>query len=219
MVFWETTQACDLVCRHCRADARPERHAGELTTDEGRRLLDEIRAMGRPLVVLTGGDPAKRPDLVALVRHATELGLRVALTPSATPLVTRGLLARLAEAGLARLAVSLDGADAATHDGFRGVPGSFARTFEILRDARAVGLGTQATRMMISSKFLNVVGSPSPEKAMSLSLRRTSGTSENPGSLQRSPWHADLSSASNSAINWSSSTNLVSASLRRSTWQ
>jgi radical SAM protein len=143
MVFWETTQACDLVCKHCRADARPARDAEELGFDEGCRLLDDVRAMGCPLVVLTGGDPAKRPDLVDLVRHGSRTGLRVALTPSATPLVTRALLERLADAGLARLAVSLDGAGPASHDGFRGVAGSFARTLEILRDARAVGLTTQ----------------------------------------------------------------------------
>ena len=143
MVFWETTQACDLVCKHCRADARPARDPGELTFAEGVRLLDDVAAMGCPLIVLTGGDPAKRPDLVALVRHGTAIGLRVALTPSATPLVTPELLRQLADAGLARLAVSLDGATATAHDGFRGVRGSFARTFEILRDARAAGLTTQ----------------------------------------------------------------------------
>ena len=143
IVFWETTQACDLVCKHCRADARPGRDPDELTFAEGVRLLDDVRAMGCPLVVLTGGDPAKRPDLIDLVRYGTGIGLRVALTPSATPLVTPALLAALADAGLARLAVSLDGATAASHDGFRGVDGSFARTLAILRDARAAGLTTQ----------------------------------------------------------------------------
>ncbi len=143
LVFWETTRACDLVCRHCRACAVPERDPRELSTDEGFRLLDEIHAMGCPLVVLTGGDPAKRPDLVSLVRHGTEIGLRMALTPSATPLITRDLLERLRDAGLARLAVSLDGALRATHDAFRGVDGSHARTFEILRAARELGITTQ----------------------------------------------------------------------------
>jgi radical SAM protein len=143
MVFWEMTQACDLVCKHCRADAQAEPDPYELTTAEGKRLLDDVRAMGCPLVVLTGGDPAKRADLVSLVQYGTSIGLHVALTPSATPLVTRKLLTRLRDAGLARLAVSLDGADAETHDGFRGVDGSFARTFEILRHARALGLTTQ----------------------------------------------------------------------------
>lgn len=143
MVFWETTRACDLVCRHCRADAQPRRDSGELTTAEGQALLDEIRSMGCPLVVLTGGDPAKRPDLAELIRYGTRIGLRIALTPSATPLVNLDWLATLRDAGLARLAVSLDGAEAGTHDGMRGVAGSYARTLEILRDAHSLGITTQ----------------------------------------------------------------------------
>ena len=143
ILFWETTRACDLVCRHCRACAVPDRSPAELSTDEGRRLLDDAADMGVPLVVLTGGDPAKRPDLVDLVRHGTARGLRMALTPSATPLVTADLLRRLRDAGLARLAVSLDADAPAVHDGFRGVAGSHARTHEILEAARALGLTTQ----------------------------------------------------------------------------
>lgn len=142
LVFWETTRACDLVCKHCRACAVPDRDSGELTTDEAKALLGSIAAMGTPLVVLTGGDPAKRPDLVELVRHGSALGLRMALTPSATPLVTRELLAQLRDAGLARVAISLDGMPR-THDAFRGVAGSHARTFEILRIARELGMTTQ----------------------------------------------------------------------------
>lgn len=143
LVFWELTQACDLACLHCRACAVPDRDPAELTTSEGRRLLDEVREMGAPAVVLTGGDPAKRPDLVALVAHGTQIGLRMALTPSATPLVTRELLVELRDAGLARLAVSLDGTAPRAHDAFRGVDGSWQRTFEILRAARELGLTTQ----------------------------------------------------------------------------
>lgn len=143
IVFWELTRACDLACRHCRARAVPERDPRELTTDEGKALLDAVAAMGAGLVVLTGGDPAKRSDLVELVRHGRGAGLRVALTPSATPLVTRALLSALRDAGLARLAVSLDGACRAVHDGFRGVAGSHERTFEILNDARELGITTQ----------------------------------------------------------------------------
>jgi MoaA/NifB/PqqE/SkfB family radical SAM enzyme len=94
MVFWETTRACDLVCHHCRACAVPGRDPRELSTEEGCRLLDEVASMGTKLVVLTGGDPAKRDDLVALVRHGTKVGLRMALTPSATPLVTHQLSPR-----------------------------------------------------------------------------------------------------------------------------
>lgn len=143
MVFWEMTQACDLACKHCRACAVPLADPRELTTEQGMALLREVQALGCPNLVLTGGDPAKRPDLVPLVQYGTSLGLRVALTPSATPLVTRSLLAELKQAGLSRLAISVDGSSALTHDGFRGVHGSFERSLQILRDARELGLTTQ----------------------------------------------------------------------------
>jgi radical SAM protein with 4Fe4S-binding SPASM domain len=144
IAIWEATRACDLACRHCRAEAVSARDAGELTTDEGRRLLDAIRAdFGPILCVLTGGDPAKRPDLPELVAHGAGLGLTMGLTPSATPLLTRDLLHRLREAGLSRLAISIDGTNAATHDGFRGVDGTFARSIPVLEEARRLGLSTQ----------------------------------------------------------------------------
>lgn len=116
IAFWETTRACDLVCRHCRARAVSERNAGELSTSEAFSLLADIREMGCPVVVLTGGDPAKRPDLIELVRYGASIGLRMALTPSATPLMTRELLVQLRDAGLARIAISLDGASSTSHD-------------------------------------------------------------------------------------------------------
>jgi radical SAM protein len=143
MVFWETTRACDLVCHHCRACAVPGRDPRELSTEEGCRLLDEVASMGTKLVVLTGGDPAKRDDLVALVRHGTKVGLRMALTPSATPLVTHQLLLDLKAAGLVRLAISVDSSTAPSHDEKRGVPGAFDRSLELLTFARSIGLGTQ----------------------------------------------------------------------------
>lgn len=143
LVIWETTRACDLACLHCRAEAVPSRDPEELSTDEAKRLLETVRALGRPLFVLTGGDPLKRPDTVEIVRHGTELGLRVAMTPSGTPLMTPRVLRALQEAGLARLAVSLDGSMPRIHDGFRGVRGSWAWTLRMLREARALGLSTQ----------------------------------------------------------------------------
>jgi len=143
ILFWETTRACDLACKHCRACAVPSRDPRELTTAEGRALLREAAALGTKLVVLTGGDPAKRPDLVELVEYGAGLGIRMALTPSATPLVTRDWLAELRKVGLARLAISVDGSKAATHDRFRGVVGSWERSHAILCDARELGLTTQ----------------------------------------------------------------------------
>ena len=143
LVIWETTQACDLACLHCRAEARAHRDSAELSTDEARRMMEQVRGFGRPLFVLTGGDPLKRPDTIELVRHGANIGLRMAMTPSGTPLMTRPILEQLADAGLSRLAVSLDGSTAEIHDAFRGVPGSFDWTVRMIRAARELGLSTQ----------------------------------------------------------------------------
>src|SRR4051794_18169855 len=128
LAIWEMTQACDLVCAHCRACATTKRNERELSTAEGRRLLDTIASMSVPLVVLTGGDPAKQPDLIELIAHGSALGLTMAVTPSGTPLLDGATVDAMKMAGLARLAISIDGPDAATHDAFRGVAGSFAHT-------------------------------------------------------------------------------------------
>jgi AdoMet-dependent heme synthase len=143
LVIWETTQACDLACLHCRAEAQPSRASGEISTAEAKRMMEEVRRFGRPLFVLTGGDPLKRPDVVELVAHGAGLGLRMGMTPSGTPLMTPRVLRELKEAGLSRLAVSLDGSTPAVHDRFRGVDGSFAWTLRMLMAARELGLSTQ----------------------------------------------------------------------------
>ena len=145
IAIWETTRACALACVHCRAEALPRRDPNELTTDEGKRLLERIRAFGDPppLVVLTGGDPLRRDDIEELVAHGTGLGLSVSLTPSGTAAVTAARLRALQNAGLARLAVSLDGATAETHDAFRRVRGSYRYTMRILDHARALGMPRQ----------------------------------------------------------------------------
>jgi radical SAM protein len=143
IAIWEVTQACDLACVHCRASAQPDRSPMELSTDEGKKLIDQIAALKVPVFVLTGGDPIKRPDLFELIWYARSVGVRVSLTPSATPLLTREVIVRLKEAGLARLAVSMDGASAETHDAFRGMSGSFARTLDAVRWSNEVGLPVQ----------------------------------------------------------------------------
>lgn len=143
VVIWEVTQACDLSCYHCRASAQPLRNSMELTTAQGRRLIDEVAAMRTPIFVLTGGDPLKRPDIYDLVEHATQKGVRAALTPSATPLLTLAAIKELKKRGLARLAISLDGPSAEIHDGFRGVPGSYQRTMDAARWAKESHLPMQ----------------------------------------------------------------------------
>ena len=144
-MIWEVTRACDLVCQHCRADAVRERHPFELTTDEGRSLLDEIAKFGppHPLVVLTGGDPFTRDDLEELVAHGSVRGLSMALSPSVTPRLDRDVLAGLRQAGAKAVSLSLDGPDAATHDGFRGVTGVFDATLEAARTVKDLGFRLQ----------------------------------------------------------------------------
>ena len=143
LAIWEVTQACDLACIHCRAEARPCRDAGELTTEEGMRLLDDVRRFGPVLFVLTGGDPLKRPDIFDLIRHGTGIGLRMTMTPSGTRLLTRERVREMKEAGLARVAVSVDGPEGMSHDAFRNVPGSFQWTMDCIRWAREEGLEVQ----------------------------------------------------------------------------
>ena len=143
IAIWEMTQACDPACAHCRASAQPDRDPMELSTKEGKALIDQIAEMQVPVFVLTGGDPIKRPDLFDLIRHARSRGVRVSLTPSATPLLTKDVVTALKEAGLARLAVSMDGASATTHDAFRGMSGSLARTLDAVRWANEIGLPIQ----------------------------------------------------------------------------
>src|SRR5665811_855571 len=145
IVIWEVTRACQLVCTHCRADAIRTRNPLELSTDEGRTLLDDLASFGtpRPLVVLTGGDPFERPDLPELVAHGTKIGLSMALSPSVTDRLTRPVLAELHDAGAKAISLSLDGATAGTHDSFRGVEGVFAATLDAACMARDIGYRLQ----------------------------------------------------------------------------
>ncbi|MFQ5587406.1 MAG: TIGR04053 family radical SAM/SPASM domain-containing protein [Nitrospiria bacterium] len=143
LVIWELTQACDLVCRHCRASAMPERCPEELSTEEGKTLLNAIRDMGTPVVVLSGGDPLKRPDLLELIAHGKKIGLRVATIPAATESITPEILEKMKTAGLSQIAFSLDASTGALHDGFRQVPGTYRITRRAIEWAKAAGLPVQ----------------------------------------------------------------------------
>ncbi|MBI3649138.1 MAG: TIGR04053 family radical SAM/SPASM domain-containing protein [Actinobacteria bacterium] len=145
IVIWEATRACQLVCRHCRAEAVPDRDPRELTTEEAATLMAQVASFGppSPLFVITGGDPFERPDLDELIRTGTRLGLPVSVSPSGTPALTEASLLRVHEAGAVAISLSVDGASADVHDGFRGIPGVFDRTIEAWRAARGVGLKVQ----------------------------------------------------------------------------
>jgi len=143
LAIWEITQSCDLACKHCRAAAQPIAHPDELTNTEGRALIDQIAALGVPIFVFTGGDPLKRADLFDLIRYAADKGVHVAVTPSATPLLTREAIFKMKEAGLVRLGISLDGSAPEIHDAFRGLPGAYARTIQAIQWANEAGIPIQ----------------------------------------------------------------------------
>jgi radical SAM protein len=143
VVIWEVTRACDLACFHCRACAQPSRNPLELSTAEGKKLIDDIAELGPPIFIFTGGDPLKRPDIYELVHYASMNHLHPAMTPSATPLLTRDSLLELKRSGVHRLALSLDGPTPELHDSFRGVAGSFGQTLEAMAWCNAIGLPVQ----------------------------------------------------------------------------
>ena len=143
LAIWEITQSCDLACKHCRAAAQPIAHPDELTNAEGKALIDQIAEMHVPIFVFTGGDPMKRKDVYELIGYAAGKGVQVALTPSATPLLTRDAIFKLKEAGLVRLGISLDGSTPQIHDAFRGLPGAWARTIQAIEWANEAGIPIQ----------------------------------------------------------------------------
>lgn len=167
-VYWETTVACQLACQHCRAEAVHCRAPDELSTEEGQKLIDSVKELGS-LLVLTGGDPLERGDLIELVSYARSLHVPVAVTPSTTPTLTRATVARFRELGITVLGVSLDGPSAQIHDQFRGVPGTFAHSMNALNWARELGVRVQInttvttfTRPHLQALYELLVQSASP---------------------------------------------------------
>lgn len=142
-IAWEVTRACAYACVHCRADAQHKRDPRELDTAEAKELIDRFAEFGNPILIFTGGDPMMRRDLFELIAYATAKGLRCSLTPTATALPTEERLRRAKDAGIRRIALSLDAPTPEVHDDFRQVPGSWERTMRILQNAQAVGLSAQ----------------------------------------------------------------------------
>jgi radical SAM protein len=145
LVFWETTRACLLACKHCRASATAEALPGELSTAEGKEFIDQVAGFGRPypILVLTGGDCLLRPDIFELVDYAKGLGIPVALSPSVTPMLTPEMIKRIVDSGVKAVSISLDGSRAQTHEGVRGIAGHFEKTVEAIRALSSAGLTVQ----------------------------------------------------------------------------
>jgi len=142
LVFWEVTKGCNLRCIHCRATATELSSPTDLATRAALNIIDQIAAAANPILVLSGGEPLYRSDIFQLARYATDKGLRVALATNGT-LVTKDVARMIVDAGVRRVSISLDGADAATHDAFRGIPGAFDAAVQGLRNLKALGMSTQ----------------------------------------------------------------------------
>lgn len=153
LVFWEITRACALACRHCRAEAQSHRHPEELNTTESLRLVDQLAEMAPPMLILTGGDPLMRPDVLTLARRASDAGIRVGLSPAATARLTRFDFGEIRDAGIHRISLSLDGATAESHDAFRGLAGTFDRTLQAIDLAHEAGLSIQINTTLSRSNL------------------------------------------------------------------
>lgn len=144
IVFWELTRACMLACKHCRAKAMRKRHPEELTTEECFSVVDQLSEFSpKPLLIITGGDPLMRDDVTDIVSYAAGKGFRVAIAFSGTERATEEKLRELKDAGVARVAVSIDGSDEQRHDAFRGVKGTFRMSMKAIENAKKAGLPFQ----------------------------------------------------------------------------
>ena len=142
LIFWEVTKGCNLRCVHCRATATELSSPSDLSTQKALGIIDQIAAAANPILVLSGGEPLFRSDIFQLARYATDKGLRVALATNGT-LVTKEIARMIVDAGVKRVSISLDGADADTHDSFRGIPGAFDAAVYGLRNLKTLGMSVQ----------------------------------------------------------------------------
>jgi heme b synthase len=155
LVFWETTKACNLTCRHCRAVPQRKLGPSELDTNEALNLIDAIAEVAKPVMVLSGGEPLFRPDLFDIAEYGVATGFRMALATNGT-LVTERIAAKIADAGISRVAISLDGADAETHDRFRGLPGSHALALRGIRNLRGENVSVQINSTIAKHNVVQV---------------------------------------------------------------
>ncbi|MDR0767291.1 MAG: heme b synthase [Methanosarcinales archaeon] len=141
VLAWEATAACNLKCKHCRGSSTLDSAEGELTTEEAKKMLEEIRKTGTPIIILTGGEPLMREDIFEIARYGTDLGFRMALATNGV-LVTEEIARKMKEAGIQRVSVSLDGREQ-THDAFRMIPGCFAGSMKGIENLKKAGLEFQ----------------------------------------------------------------------------
>src|ERR1039457_3936337 len=142
LIFWELTKGWNLRCIHCRASATELSSPADLSTETAKAIIDQIAEVSSPILVLSGGEPLFRSDIFQLARYGTDKGLRVALATNGT-LVTKQVAQKIVDSGVKRVAISLDGSDAATHDTFRGIPGAFDAAITGFRNLKELGMSVQ----------------------------------------------------------------------------
>jgi len=142
LIFWEVTKGCNLRCIHCRASATELSSPRDLSTHNALAIIDQIVEVAKPILVLSGGEPLYRSDIFQLATYARDKGLRVALATNGT-LVTKEVARMIVDSGVKRVSISLDGADAVTHDAFRSIPGAFDAAVQGLRNLKALGMSVQ----------------------------------------------------------------------------
>jgi len=142
LIFWEVTKGCNLRCIHCRATATELQSPTDLPTEKALGIIDQIAEFANPILVLSGGEPLYRSDIFQLASYATQKGIRVALATNGT-LVTKDVAQKIVDAGVKRVSISLDGADALTHDTFRGIPGAFEAAVYGMKNLQKLGMSVQ----------------------------------------------------------------------------
>ncbi len=138
VVVWNVGRRCNLRCVHCYSQSRNLDYKGELTTAEGKELIDDLAAFGSPVLLFSGGEPLMRPDIYELIAHARTAGMRAVLSTNGT-LISEETAATLKEMDLSYVGVSLDGLRE-THDKFRGLKGAFDQAMEGLRNCKKAGI-------------------------------------------------------------------------------
>ena len=142
LIAWEITRSCNLLCAHCRASANSGHYEGELNTGECFALLDEISGLGRPIIILTGGEPLLREDIFDIARYAAQKGLRVAIGSNGT-LVSPDAAAEMAMVPVSRISISLDFPTTQLQDDFRCSPGAYNDAVAGIKNARQAGVEVQ----------------------------------------------------------------------------
>ena len=155
MVAWEVTRSCNLACGHCRASAVRGPYEGELDTEKCKQILDEIAAVGKPVIILTGGEPLLRPDIYEIAAYGDRKGLRMVLATNGT-LVTEAVAAKLIRSGIRRVSISIDGPEAESHDAFRGVPGAFAGAMAGIAAMKQAGLEFQINTTITQANLAQI---------------------------------------------------------------